>query len=527
MRLITYDIDLLEPVLVTALDGDPNSSIAYNFIPGSALRGAMIGRYRKRHGAIEIDSVRDLFFSDETQFLNGYCTIHDNNSLEDVRSWPLPLSLRREKPKADEETPYRSYDFVWDASAENVQRVSAQFGIIDGASGQTAEIKRQISIHTSRDREAGRSTRDSGDIYNYEALAPHQTFRAHILTTLDAVQIQPLLDLLEGELHLGGTRSAGYGRVRLRQTATQETLAVWQAARWRATNKDQTIITLLSDVLLRDECGNWTTDPRQLAHVLGLELVGEQAYPAIRPIGGFNRKWGLPLPQSTAFKMGTVLICQPPADEAGLKDRVLRGVGEGRLDGFGRIAVNWHTQSQLTIFATQKQSPGAVMLSEEQSRKLAQLLVLRMWRTRLDAAIVVKANELVSRPQHAIRKSQLYRLRMVVQDAIRSVQAGQPVAEVRRKLIKYLEDVQERKTPRKQFDKARIDGKRSLEWLTALIEQNNLAIDVDPVQLGDVIAQADDALVLEYNLRLIDVVLAQIAKHNRKEERHEQRAMAG
>ena len=39
MNVINYQITLLEPTLVTALQGDPNSSVAFDYLPGSVLRG--------------------------------------------------------------------------------------------------------------------------------------------------------------------------------------------------------------------------------------------------------------------------------------------------------------------------------------------------------------------------------------------------------------------------------------------------------------------------------------------------------
>ena len=45
MKVINYRIDLLEPTLVTSLQGDPNSAVAFDYLPGSVLRGILIGKY--------------------------------------------------------------------------------------------------------------------------------------------------------------------------------------------------------------------------------------------------------------------------------------------------------------------------------------------------------------------------------------------------------------------------------------------------------------------------------------------------
>ncbi len=65
-------------------------------------------------------------------------------------------------------------------------------------------------------------------------------------------------------------------------------------------------------------------------------------------IGGFNRKWGLPLPQALAVRMGSVLVFKDPGcDPTLLDDLEVRGIGERRAEGFGRIAFNRQRVAQL------------------------------------------------------------------------------------------------------------------------------------------------------------------------------------
>src|SRR3989442_206739 len=95
MKVLTYRIVLQEPALVTGLVGDPNSAVAESHLPGSVLRGALIGRYLRASGRKELDAAngaeRRLFLSGETRFLNGYPTEQERRTL------PVPLSWHREK----------------------------------------------------------------------------------------------------------------------------------------------------------------------------------------------------------------------------------------------------------------------------------------------------------------------------------------------------------------------------------------------------------------------------------------------
>lgn len=534
MHLITYDIQLLEPLLVTALDGDPNSSIAYDFIPGSVLRGAFISQYQSQHGAFEIDQVRSLFFSPQTQFLNGYRTVYDTEALEDRQGWPLPRSLWREKPKQKSETSFTVYDYAWggNPSDDHTRLKGASYGLID-SKGHLAQIERQVTIHIQRDRHMGRSTRESGQIYNYEALAPGQTFRAQILTELDESDLSPLIDLLSGEMHLGGSRSAGYGRVRLTPVPDAPSSEIWLSDCIRPFDGDTLVVTLLSDLLLRDANGNWTTDPALLAATLGLTL--KTAFIAARPIGAFNRKWGLPLPQRMAFQMGSVLVCDKPADTQwqALTRLVRQGVGESREDGFGRLALNWHIQPSFIMCQSEEEEVKAVALTEGSgSYEIAAQMAMQLWRQQLDTAVTAKANQLARR-QTRISKSQLYRLRLKIQAALQTVlqtqshqQPDKIITDVKQEISRYMADVKSRRSTREQFNKTRVGGKRLLQWVGELLERTpesmltTAPFDQPAVEIGGVRAQWNQQLTLEYNLRLIDGVLANMAKLSQKENRH-------
>lgn len=534
MHLITYDIQLLEPLLVTALDGDPNSSIAYDFIPGSVLRGAFISQYQSQHGSIDIADVRSLFFSPQTQFLNGYRTVYDTVALEDVQSWPLPRSLWREKSGQSSESSFPVYDYAWPVglSDDHKRLKGSLYGLID-SQGHLAQIERQVTIHIQRDRHMGRSTRESGQIYNYEALAPGQTFRAQILTELDETAVAPIIRLLSGEMHLGGSRSAGYGRVRLTPVVGGPSIETWLADCIRPPTGDRLVVTLLSDLLLRDANGNWTTDPTLLANMLGLTL--KTAFIAARPIGAFNRKWGLPLPQRMAFQMGSVLVCEKPSDAQWQKltTIVQQGAGENREDGLGRLALNWHIQPSFIMHKPEEGEIEAVTLAEDSaSHEIATQMAIRLWRQQLDTAVTAEANRLARR-QTRISKSQLYRLRLKIQAALQTVQQAQRqkkpdkiITAVKEDVSRYLTDVAGRRSTREQFNKTRVDRKQLPKWIAGLLERTPESMSTTPpfnqprVEIGGVQAQWDDLLTLEYNLRLMDGVLANMAKLNKKEDRH-------
>lgn len=550
MPTVKFDIYLHQPLLATSLDGDPNSSSSYDFIPGSALRGALASRYIEKNGMTDV--VRWLFFSDQVCFLNAYPFVWNESAGNMQPAWPLPLSWRYSAD--DVETIYDQA--IAPASVQD--KLKALHGFSDYyftvAIGQP---DRRISIHTQRHRDFGRARRNSGAVFQYDALDAGQTLRGALVYTLDASDplmtekqkaIETIVSWLDGDMHLGGSRTAGYGSVRLSVVRpSEEEDAQWAIDKAVEPSKPVAgdaplIILLLSDLLLRDkESGQWTTDPRDVAKALDLELI--TAYTGTRSVGGFNRTWNLPLVQRTAFQMGSVFVCRLPThDDAKSIKTVLTalgsGLGEGRNDGFGRIAVNWQQEAVLARSKADQAQPEPVALSENTPvADLARQMVGRMLRQRIEAQAIARANVL-AQPWQSINKSQLHRLRLILRPAIEAARAFQQALQgdsvagkdpdaIREQVNTYLGGLEKRASTRRQFERARIDdeGKRLLIWIKARVDEKLGADKVqnpsklqlhDLPKVGDVSATWSDALLLEANLLLVDAVMAAAAKLKRE-----------
>jgi CRISPR-associated protein Csx10 len=96
MIALTYRLTLLDPVLVKQVNnGDPNSGVGLDFIPGSSLRGALVGRYQGVKDAADADFCR-LFLDGSVCYLNAYPTDSQSH-----RMLPTPLSWRSEKDSSN------------------------------------------------------------------------------------------------------------------------------------------------------------------------------------------------------------------------------------------------------------------------------------------------------------------------------------------------------------------------------------------------------------------------------------------
>jgi len=545
MKVINYRVELLEPTLVTSLQGDPNSAVAFDYLPGSVLRGILISKYLGSQSADASDgTLRRLFFDGTTRYLNGYpLDVYDRPGL------PVPLSWQRVKDKEGE-----IFDFAVEAQDDKQQwqPVPAPFYTQSGEDVRLIRPTRNIAVHTQRTARFGRAMPQylpadrgqasrgtttlleadeiAGALYRYDALAAGQIFQAAIICDND--DDEPVLRaLIDGYVTLGGSRSGGYGRAEISLMADDD-------SDWDATEdaekppEGKLIVTLQSDVLLRDETGQFAVDPELLRQVLGrhlgVELKLENAFLGAVAVGGFNRKWSLPLPQALAVRMGSVLVFKGPGCEPTLlNDLEVRGIGERRAEGFGRIAFNRQrvTKLETTENLRKSRGPANLTISQTEARNLAELMVNRMLSRLLDESLLATANsvKIANPPSNA----QISRLRGIVLEELR--QTTPSTSRIRRSI----ESIEARGSARRQFERSTINEEPLLRWLKRLLRdgsQGAWTMDDNDwkallglsgigvgAQIGDVKANIDDALRLEYVLRLIDLVLARAAKQRGKE----------
>ncbi|MCL4253371.1 MAG: hypothetical protein KJ043_06295 [Anaerolineae bacterium] len=348
MKTIYYRITLHEPTILTQIDGDPNSAVSYDFIPGSVLRGMVIGMYMRKNGDLKLAdaTVNRLFFSNNTRFLNAYPIINDQRAL------PVPNTWKQLKYPENDQEKYEIRDEAFEHKDDHKKR-----GGLNGFAFQNGSVhihapQRVLNVHTQRTRR-----NDKPEVYRYDALAPGQTFEAIIYCQDEDVDLlTPLLD--NKHTHIGGARSAGYGKVRIQVIEMRDG---WIP---EATPQPDSfmVITLLSDMILRDENGHYS--PTLSAFGYTLRDVDMQFTFNINHviqttlIGGFNRKWGLPLPQTPALKRGSVIVLNNVEGNINdLNQLIINGIGERRNEGFGQIAVNWQQNDILTLHKSDEKKP--------------------------------------------------------------------------------------------------------------------------------------------------------------------------
>jgi len=516
MKALIFNLELLEPVLATQPEsGEENSSTTFGFVPGSMIRGALIRRYLNGKSPATLaqdEQARRLFLDGSVCFLNAY----PYHAASKQRMLPRPFSWLVAKEDANNKQA-KIFDFAIheDEGLGNSKNPSGDFCIRDQDTVELDSTATQINVHNASDdpnlKAAGNST-----VYRYQAIAAGEVLSAAILSE-HADLLKLLQPLLEGEIGLGGSHTAGYGRVKIvvDETAPEE----WHEYERGGDLTDRVVMTLLSDAILRNQSGQVAADLDQALQAVATisPLAHKAAFRRLRLVGGFNRQAGLPLPQEWALQAGSVLVYPANAfDNAKLNALVERGIGERRAEGFGRIAVNWFTQPQLQRHALTEPRTFAkpVKLSSE-SEKLAKQMAQRQLRTLLENQLVWAVNRAeVNRPP---QNAQLSRVRSAVQQVLLSTDSGQP-----KNLDQLTQLLGSLKGAREQFERARVNQEPMLDWLKKRVVdldvQAQFSIGENLPTVAGKTAEITPDLAVEYTARLIDGVMKKATKQSQPKE---------
>lgn len=541
MKAITFILETQQPVLVTSFQKDPNSHVSYPYIPGSAIRGALIGRYLKHPAELGEDILSDanldrqvkrLFFDGNTRYLNAYLFCNRQQK----RTLPIPLAWYRDKdeelptPKETTNLNVRDLSQYVPEQQMSLKSLSERFCTVNERQVVLYREKRRINIHNLRDRTKGRSSptkRDpatnqviqegEGAIFRYEALDVQQTFQAVILCENDdAKTIQDLLK--PADIWLGGSRSAGYGHAKIHAVKCQN-IEDWHEvdiSPEQRVNRRKLKITLLSDTILRDGCGQFSAAPCLVKEAIEDKLPVQlpeatDVFISSTVVGGFNQKWGLPLPQVPVLSAGSVFVFDAQLTTEQIKTLETEGIGDRCIDGFGRVCVNW--LGEYRDFCARPPEPIKKNIQlDEKYHDLAGQMAENILRQKLEQFLVDKVSDI--KIQGKITKSQLSRLEIVARKGLTNPPSFLPIIELLSSLTSNASE---------QYRNTKVSGNKSLEqqikdWLidpmkSSLWLNNSHELEVNIAGVTRKV-EPDSDLVKEYTLRLIMAVAKKAKKES-------------
>lgn len=506
MKALIIRIQLQEPVLATRPNaGEANSATSYSYIPGSMLRGAVIRAYHQKYPGVDISTDPDaskLFFGGQVCYLNAYLAASDGK-----RMLPAPLSWYVDKENVAK-TDVDVFDFAVKVNPElyKPKRPKGEFCLLTANGVILKDSIRQVSVHNASD-ERGRKAAGISQVFRYEALAAGQVFSSVILSE-NGDLLTEIQGMLGDILFLGGSHTGGYGSVNVTSELGE---ADWNESEMGAGDKEVRI-TCLSDIILPEK-GKSVLE--NLADALGLENVADltDAHYQICLVGGFNRTWGLPLPQSWAIQAGSTFCL---AQDAKIDTDKLRtmGIGERRTEGFGRVAVNWQNKNKVHRILDDDRTADPISLSST-SATIARGMAGRLLKAQLERKLVEylasdhKFSELPS-------ASQLNRVRVLAQQLLLVKDKDTNI------IKKHFNDM---KSAKKTWEHARIDNNGLKNWLIthSAMQADNLREifykkDEALPQVAGQSAELSSELLNEFSARLVDGVIKCAVEEKRIQE---------
>lgn len=494
-----YKLRLRSPAIVSTLSGDPNSAVTQPFIPGGALRGVMATRLLASGVAGDSEGFRRLILSGDVRYLHAYPELAGERALPSPSSWK---SRKDDKKSVCDLAEYGGIigadaepdDFDW--PEEGLATISDPFSAATGSAGTTTAPCMGSRLHQQRDREKGRpwtkrngaTEERRGVIFPYEYLEAEQVFRGAIqvmpAAAADIGRIKGLLGA--GPILIGRSRRAGYGgeaTVEFTGQAQREYENVSDAI--SQVRPEAWFRALLTSAYVGRHPTTGQIDPSALQDELrrrfGDAAKIERTRWTFETVGAFNQKWRLEVPQAQTVGAGAVLVLKATSaiPAATLRAIEHEGLGERRVEGFGRILFLEHSENHGAIRLTRAEnqapteSSGPRQLgspSEQHRHQLAlleQRIVLAAARAELDRVATL---DLAAKATDLATNSLLGRVRTLFRRAMDEQAAQAALVNLRTWCTDDHNPEALKKNAREKLDRCRISGGGFRLWLRRLAE---------------------------------------------------------
>ncbi len=307
-------------------------------IPGSALLGAAAAQL---YAQLTPEQAFEAFHSGRLRFGNGLPEV------DGALAWPVPMCwhyAKNDKPQRGRFDSHKLHNFLLKEAikSEKAQGQEQAKQLRDGyvsAAGVWVKPLQNYRMKTAIDAATGRAA--DAQLFGYSALQRGQRFIASIEADVDfdPALFSRVTQVLQGQVLLGRSRSAEYGRVRIRHDAAAsvqfqpgpsqgQTLTLW----------------LISDLAPCDAYGQPTLalDPLALGLPEGSKIKWDKTFIRSRRYSPWNAKRHGFDAERQVFMAGSVLQVELPdgADAKAVAERLSQGMGLHREAGLGRVWVN-------------------------------------------------------------------------------------------------------------------------------------------------------------------------------------------
>jgi len=363
---LEYEIETIDPIIISENHGDQNTVGTMKYISGSSIRGILASRMIKKFGlgkdAHSNGPFYEIFLSTDIVVEPAYPCCGTSNKR--TVFYPAPMNMVHEK--ANPETAINSFNEELDTP----QTYSKFVGKDAAGNLKTFEKLVQTSFHNSRgnNRLGGRSIDE--DIFYYEALRPGQVFSGSIYGPQAKLEfIRSLFDE-SNEVYIGRSTSTQYGRCNLNFGEILE-------AKPNEELGQTFTITTVSPLIIYDE--NGVSRPtvevlgNYLGSLLGIELEVRECVARTCKVKNYVGIWKSFTSEEMAYSEGSTFLVEikGPIPEK-LASLTAKGLGEKTDQGYGKVLLNLFKWNSRDISAYKP--PETNLINNEDSREFENLI---------------------------------------------------------------------------------------------------------------------------------------------------------
>lgn len=341
MVTIQFEIEALENIKIGESNRQSDQEYSLDYIPGSAIRGAIIQKYLVKYPHIDLTEdvqSRALFLEGAAKFLNAYPIDKEQSAI------PFPLCLYAEKDElktwdGQSELSGIQNEIEAEVVTEGYKKVKPAFFMAYDKKKEVATyltVKKSSSLHINKQK-------NKNNIFRYEAIEKGQNFMAFI--QLEEKNVSKMVELLgEKIFYIGGSKGSGYGKCQICHIEQKKELPYAIQKGTEEKFQQKFCIYALSDIFYKNIWGEVQgfIEPEELEKELDVQgILLQKVSTENSIISGYNTKWQSRVPQYKGIQAGSVFLYSYEGKLSLEKVVALmqKGIGQRKAEGYGQIAI--------------------------------------------------------------------------------------------------------------------------------------------------------------------------------------------
>jgi len=333
-----YQLTTIDPVIVSVNNASANNHGSLDYIPGSALLGALAAEH---YHHLPVEDSWNAFHSGHIRFSPAYPVANEQICL------PIPASWHYEKGKntiANNQfnpqiiSNHACSTFNRDSEMNSNKQFKQCRNGYFASNGISAKVTQSVATKTAIDSDYGKAK--VSHLFSYSHIESGQKFAGWIDCSDEALATK-LKQSLQGIIRIGRSRNSEFGRVKSQLIEVSEKKGNLSDSKMDA---NTLVIWCLSDCEMFNTNGLPTYVPElsTINNKLQGKLNRELSFILSSRISRFNQKrMGLDSEQ-LLITNGSVLVydLQVPADIEVLEQLQKNGMGRNRQQGLGWVSIN-------------------------------------------------------------------------------------------------------------------------------------------------------------------------------------------